>query len=86
MDTKFTVQYIHKYIRLWVELNDIHLIEDAEDGIIWDLTTNGEYSTTSMYNTQFLGATVTNLNKLVLKILGHPNVKFFAWLALQNRI
>ena len=86
VDASFTIPHIHEYLRLWVELQAIHLHEDIEDKIVWNLTTNGEYSTSSAYKAQFFGATSTNLNKLVWKAWAPPKIKFFAWLAIQNRL
>jgi hypothetical protein len=47
MDTNLTVQHIHEYIQLWVQLNDFHPNKEADDYISWNLTPNGEYSTVS---------------------------------------
>jgi hypothetical protein len=86
MDANLTIPHIHEYIRLWVELCDVHLREEIEDSIVWNLTSNGEYSTASAYNTHFFGTTSTNMNKLVWKAWAPPKIKFFAWLAIQNRL
>jgi hypothetical protein len=81
---ELSLAHIHEYIRLWVLLSDIHLIEDIEDSIIWNLTPSGEYSTNSAYNAQFFGATQNNMNKMVW--WAPPKIKFFAWLAIWNRL
>jgi hypothetical protein len=86
MDTNLTVHHIHEYIRLWVQLNAFQLIEGVQDSITWNLTSNGEYTTTSAYKAQFFGATLTDMNKMVWKVWAPPKVKFFAWLAIRNRI
>jgi hypothetical protein len=86
LDINLTVQHIHEYIRLWTQLRGVHLDEHIEDTITWDTTTNGEYSSSAAYNAQFFGALTTNMNKLVWKAWAPPKIKFFAWLALQNRI
>ena len=86
MDVILTIPHIHEYIKLWVELRDVHLQEGMEDSIVWNLTSNGEYSTSSAYKAQFFGATHTNMNKLVWKAWAPPKIKFFAWLAIQNRL
>jgi mannosylglycoprotein endo-beta-mannosidase len=86
MDTNLTVQHIHEYIHLWTLLQRIQLVEHIDDSIIWNTTSNGEYSSTAAYNAQFFGAMTTNMNKIVWKVWAPPKIKFFAWLALQNRI
>lgn len=47
---------------------------------------NGEYSVASAYMIQFLGSRSTIMNKTVWKVWAPPKVKFFSWLALQNRV
>jgi hypothetical protein len=86
MDMELSLAHIHEYIRLWILLSDIHLVEDTNDSIIWNLTPSGEYSATSVYNAQFFVATQTNMNKLVWKVWAPPKIKFFAWLAIRNRL
>jgi hypothetical protein len=80
MDANLTVRHIHEYIWLWVQLKVFQLVEDAQDSITWNLTLNGDYTTTFAYNAQFLGATVTNMNKMVWKVWPPRKIKFFAWL------
>jgi hypothetical protein len=86
MDETLTIPHLHQYLQLWHELNGIQLREHEEDSIVWNLTPNGEYSTTSAYNAQFFGSTLTNMNKMVWKAWATPKAKFFAWLAIQNRL
>ena len=86
LDAILTVQHIREYIELWVALREAPLREDIQDTIVWNLTSNGEYSTSSAYKAQFFGATSTNMNKLVWKAWAPPKIKFFAWLAIQNRL
>jgi hypothetical protein len=69
MDANLTIPHIYKYSRLWVLLNNIHLQDEIEDTIVWNLTASGEYWMTSAYNAHFFGSTATNMNKLVG--LGH---------------
>jgi hypothetical protein len=58
----------------------------VEDDIVWRLTANGEYTSKTAYEIQFLGSIASNMNKMVWKVWAPPKVKFFAWLATQNRI
>jgi hypothetical protein len=46
----------------------------------------GEYSAASAYKTQLLGIISTYMKKVVWKLWASPKIKFFAWLALQNRL
>jgi hypothetical protein len=80
------VPHIREYLRLWEHLGGVQLIEENADSIVWNLTSNGEYSSASAYEAQFFGATLTCFNKLVWKIWAPPKVKFFAWLAIRNRL
>jgi hypothetical protein len=87
MDINLTIQHLHEYIRLWTLLRGIHLNELLEDTITWNTTDNGEYSSAAAYKAQFFGALTTNMNRLVWKACPlPPKIKFFAWLALHNRI
>jgi hypothetical protein len=65
MDTNLTVQHIHEYIRLWMPIQRIQLVEHIDDTITWNTTSNGEYSSTAAYNAQFFGSLITNMNKIV---------------------
>jgi hypothetical protein len=69
-----------------LQLNASQLDEDEQDSITWNFTWNGDYTTTSAYHAQFLGARLTNMNKMVWKVWTPTKRKFFAWLAIRNRI
>ena len=45
-----------------------------------------EYSAKSAYKAQFMGAILTPMKKVIWKVWAPPKVKFFAWLAIQNRV
>ena len=45
-----------------------------------------QYSAASAYRAQFLGMVLSPLDKMVWKVWATPKVKFFAWLALQDRV
>jgi hypothetical protein len=82
MDANLTVPHIHEYLRLWNRLEGVHFHGDNLDTISWNLTFNGEYSSASAYEAQFIGAMPTNFNKMVWKNWATPKVKFFSWLAI----
>jgi hypothetical protein len=86
MDANLTVLHIYEYIRLWMRLEDMHLHEDNEDAIVWNLTYNGDYSSAWAYDAKFFKATLMRFNKMVWKAWNAPKVKFFSWLSIWNEI
>jgi hypothetical protein len=80
------MDYLRQFVKLWGLIENIQLRDGVEDDIVWRLKANGEYSSKSAYEIQFIGAIASNMNKLVWKAWAPPKVKFFAWLLLQNRI
>jgi hypothetical protein len=82
----FTLDHFLQFVDLWTMLNTIHLDPDRADDITWKLTGNGQYSSKSAYAMQFFGSTYSTLHKTIWKVWAPPKVKFFAWLANQNRI
>ena len=84
--TDLTVGHIVQFVDLWVRLLGIQLQMDVDDDITWKFEANGEYSAGSAYRAQFLGSTSTVMNKTIWKVWAPPKVKFFSWLAIQNRI
>jgi hypothetical protein len=71
---------------LWTLISNIHLDPEVDDDIVWRLTPSGHYSAKSAYELQFLGSTSSPMDKTISKAWAPPKVKFFAWLANQNRI
>ncbi|KAM3309857.1 hypothetical protein ACQJBY_030885 [Aegilops geniculata] len=67
-------------------VHDFHLDEQAEDNIIWKHANNGIYTASTAYKAQFLRMTLSPMDRMVWKAWAPPKVKFFAWLALQDRI
>ena len=55
------------------------------DTIAWTLTADGRYTARSAYHAQFLGRMHQPNLDLVWKLRAEGKVKFFFWLALQNR-
>lgn len=82
----FSPQHFMEYVQLWNALSNVELHQDREDNIIWKFNPNVKFTTGSAYRAQFIGATVTNFNCLIWKVWAPPKCKFFAWLAIQNRI
>jgi hypothetical protein len=40
----FSMEHLTQFLNLWCLLQDVGLIEDVEDLIVWNLTENGQYS------------------------------------------
>ena len=80
-DTAISVNHISEFFNLWMLVHDFHLDEQAEDDIIWKHAT-----ASTAYKAQFLGLTLSPMDHMVWKAWAPPKVKFFAWLALQDRI
>jgi hypothetical protein len=72
MDVSLTMPHIQKYLSLWNRLLGVILHENNVDTIVWNLSTNGEYSLTSAYNAEFFTATLINFNKMVWKAWATP--------------
>jgi hypothetical protein len=81
MDTNLTIPLHHEFVHLPVELNNVHLREDIEESISWDLTASGEYTSNSAYKAQiFFGSTSTCINKTGWKVWAPPNLNKNLWL------
>ena len=85
-DTAISVNHISEFFNLWMLVHDFHLDDQAEDNIIWKHASNGIYTASTAYKAQFLGLTLSPMDRMVWKAWAPPKVKFFAWLALQDRI
>ena len=86
LDESFTNDHLHQYFELWLLLLDVHLDPHMPDDIHWKLTESGEYTAKSAYKMQFMGTIASAMEKTIWKNWGPPKTKFFAWLAIQNRI
>ena len=81
LERDFTMEHFSQYVELWSLISNVHLVDHVEDDIIWRLTPSGQYSAKSAYEVQFLGSTISSMNKTIWKAWAPPKVKFFAWLA-----
>jgi hypothetical protein len=86
LDEDFSMDHLLQFVELWSLLLHVHLDDQVEDSISWNLTANGQYSAKSAYEVQFLGSTLSIMHKTVWKVWATPKAKFFAWLFLQNLI
>jgi hypothetical protein len=86
LDEDFSMDHLLQFVELWSLLLHVHLDDQVEDSISWNLTANWQYSAKSAYEVQFIGSTLSIMHKTVWKVWATPKAKFFAWLLLQNRI
>ena len=84
--TSISAEHVTQFFTLWMLLHEVHLDELSEDDILWKHSVSGHYSAASAYKAQFLGLVLSPMDKMVWKVWAPPKVKFFAWLALQDRI
>jgi hypothetical protein len=82
----FTIDHMSQFITLWTLLQDVILLPGTPDVISWTLTANGAYSAGSAYKAQFQGSTSCSFKQIVWKAWAPPKCRFFAWLAVQNRL
>ena len=80
------MNHIAEFVNLWSELSRIQLNPGVADSISWKLTNDGQYSAATAYRAQFLGLIDSDMPLLVWKNWAPPKCKFFAWLAINNRI
>jgi hypothetical protein len=81
-----TPEEIHEYVLLWNAVQQIQLVQDREDSIIWCWAADGEYTTRSAYRIQFEG-TFSKLKILpIWKAKAEPKCRFFAWMLLHKKI
>lgn len=67
-------------------VHDFQLDEHTEDEIVWKHANDGVCTAATPYKAQFLGMVLSLLDRMVWKAWAPPKVKFFAWLALEDRI
>jgi hypothetical protein len=69
-----TISMVHlsQFVDLWTHISHVHLQLEVEDDIIWKFTNNGQYTTASAYEMQFLGLVHSRMEKNYLEGLGPP--------------
>ena len=85
-NTVISIRHISEFFTLWMLVHDFPLDDQAEDDITWKHANDGIYSAATAYKALFLGSTLSPMDRMVWKAWAPPKVKFFAWLALQDRI
>jgi hypothetical protein len=67
-------------------IQDVNLVANRDDDILWKFKESGLYMTKSANNMQFLGMIDSNMHNMIWKAWAPSKTKFFAWEAIQNRI
>jgi hypothetical protein len=80
-----TVPVLMQYLSLRNRLQDVNLDNNILDQIMWRWCPSGCYSSKSAYLTLFNGQTGMLGTKEAWKIRAPNEVRFFIWLAVQNR-
>jgi hypothetical protein len=86
VDHNMTVQLIEEYLSLWVRIQDVALLPQQEDKILWLHTADGKYTASSAYRIQFVGMIKSMASTNTWKTKAPPRCRFFTWLMLQNRL
>lgn len=80
-----TVEQIDELVQLGGKLQNVALLQDRDDDILWKWNENGQCSTKSAYLMQFRGY-ITHANSHPLwKTQVEPKQHFFGWLILHQR-
>jgi hypothetical protein len=80
------VDHIAQFNRLWEKVSLVTLHDNSPDTIVWNLSSNGCYSSKSAYLMQFRGLIFSRLPALIWRPWAPPKCKSFAWLVFQNRV
>jgi hypothetical protein len=78
------IQEIGEYLQLWQRVEGTLLSQDP-DHLCWKWTASGIYSAKSAYLATFQGAIACPAAKHIWRTWAPQKVKFFLWLALQDR-
>ena len=73
-NTVVTVGHIREFFTLWMLVHDFHLDEQTEDDIVWEHSNGGIYTTSTTYEAQFLGLTLSPMDLIVWKVCPHPKL------------
>lgn len=77
---------LHEYVKLWEEVQYIHLDSNSEDSILWRWTADGEYTSRSAYHIQFKGSFSKLCIMPIWKARAEAKCRFFAWTLLHKKI
>jgi hypothetical protein len=80
-----TVPALVQYVRLRERLQSVVLDPYTSDHMVWKWSPSGSYSASSAYAAMFHGQTQLLGAKEIWKVKAPAEVKFFIWLAIQDR-
>ncbi|WVZ99622.1 hypothetical protein U9M48_044891, partial [Paspalum notatum var. saurae] len=81
---QLTMPAISEYVDIWERTQGIELV-DRPDSFRWRWEADSHYSAASAYRSCFLGSSRMAGAKIIWRARVPQRVKFFAWLALQDR-
>jgi hypothetical protein len=73
-----------QYVQLWIALREVHLTL-TPDRLLWRWTADAQYSSKSCYEVLFQGSLLSSSWEINWRTWAPPRVKFFIWLACQDR-
>ena len=78
--------FITQFLRVWEMVDGTQLQQDVPDKLVWNLTTDGVYSSSLAYRAFFHGRAQMLGAAELWATAAPPKVKFFFWLALHRRL
>lgn len=81
----FSALALSEYFRLWDEIQEVQLQEDAQDSTSWKLTPNRVFCTASVYEMFFAARVRSQCAELIWQARGPSRLKFFMWLITKGR-
>jgi hypothetical protein len=75
-----------QYVRLWEAVRGVELDNSIEDEITWRWTADGEYTTQSAYQVQFIGVFSKIKITPIWRAKAERKCRFFAWTLLHKKI
>ena len=77
---------IQEFVALWIRLQDVQLMPDVQDSIVWRWTADGNYSTRSAYRIQFRGSHCKFQADLIWRARAENKCKVHAWILIHDKI
>ena len=75
-----------EFLNLWDLLYDFQLKPEVEDAYIWRLSSSGQYSAKSAYESFFIEATLFGPYERIWKSWAPPKCRFFMWLVTHRHM
>ncbi|WVZ53275.1 LOW QUALITY PROTEIN: hypothetical protein U9M48_004243 [Paspalum notatum var. saurae] len=79
-----SVDAVAEYVDIWERVQN-YALSNQPDKFLWRFTTDHHYSSASTYRACFFGSTSFPGARILWKTRAPPKVKYFAWLAIQDR-